>query len=313
MKSVPQALPHCRSTPEREHAVDVLLQRRLRQAVLGDAVAQHAARLGLALEDGGLVAEQGQVAGGGQAARARADDRDLLVVRDRRLLGQRHVLVGVVGDEALEAADGDRLVDLAARAVDLALRGADATADGGEGVGLAGDRVGLGETALADQGHVALRRRRRRAGALAGRVPLLGDRVGVGDRLRVELVDRLALAELLVVVVLDDHGAHRGALAAARALVGVDEAGVVEDLGAEGAGLALEADELGVGDDLDVEVAPGLDQLRRQGAHRAVVGGEGLVELGHVAAEGRRLLDQVDLVAALGEVEGALDAGDTTT
>ena len=142
---------------------------------------------------------------------------------------------------------------------------------------------------------------------------LLGDRVGVGDGLRVELVDGLALAELLVVRVGHDHGADRGALAAARAEVRVDEAGVVEDLGLEVAGLALEAGELGVGDDLDVEVAAGLDQLGRQGAHRAVVGGEGLVELRHVPAEGRRLLDEVDLVPALGEVERALDAGDAAT
>ena len=142
---------------------------------------------------------------------------------------------------------------------------------------------------------------------------VLGDGVGVGDGLRVELVDGLALAELLVVLVGDDDGADRGALAAARAEVGVDEAGVVEDLGPEVAGLALEAGELGVGDDLDVEVPPGFDQLRRQRAHRAVVGGEGLVELRHVAAEGRRLLDEVDLVPALGEVERTLDAGDAAT
>ena len=85
---------------------------------------------------------------------------------------------------------------------------------------------------------------------------------------------------------------------------------MVEDLGVELAGLALEADELGVGDDLDVQVPAGLDQLGRQGAHRAVVGGEGLVELGHVATQGRGLLDEVDLVPPFGKVERALDARD---
>ena len=52
---------------EREDAVDVLLQRGLGQAVLGDAEAQHAAGLRLGLEDRGLVAEQREVAGGGEA------------------------------------------------------------------------------------------------------------------------------------------------------------------------------------------------------------------------------------------------------
>ena len=77
---------------ERGDAVDVLLQGGLGQAVLGDAEAQHAARLRLALEHGDGVAEQREVAGGGEAAGARADDGDLLLERDLRLLGQRHVL-----------------------------------------------------------------------------------------------------------------------------------------------------------------------------------------------------------------------------
>ena len=217
---------------ERGDAVDVLLQGGLGQAVLGDAEAQHAAGLGLALEDGDGVAEQGEVAGGGETAGARADDGDLLLERDLRLLGQRHVVEGVVADEPLEAGDGQRLVDLTARAVGLALVRADAAADGGEGVGLARDGVRLGVAAVGDEGQVALRAGVHGAGALAGAVALLGDRVGVGDGLRVELVDGLALAELLVVGVGDHDGAHRGALAAARAEVRVDEPGVVVDLGA---------------------------------------------------------------------------------
>ena len=76
-----------------------------------------------------------------------------------------------------------------------------------------------------------------------------------------------------------DHRADRDALAAARAEVGVDEAGVVVHLRPEVAGTAFEPGELGVGDDLDVEVASGFDQLRRQRAHRTVVGREGLIEL----------------------------------
>jgi len=220
------------------------------------------------------------------------------------------VFVGVVGDEPFETADGDGLVDLTPGAVVLTARRADAAADRGERVRLADHRVGFGEPSLADEGDVALRRRRHRTGAFAGRVPLLGHRVRVGDGLRIQLEDGLALAEPLVVRVGDDHGADGRALAAARAFVRVDEAGVVEDLRREVARLPLETDQLRIGDDLDVEVASGLDELGRQGAHRAVVGRERLVELGHVAAEGRRLLDEVDLVAALGEVEGALDAGD---
>ena len=298
---------------EREHAVDVLLQGGLGQAVLGDAEAQHAARLGLALEHGDGVAEQGQVAGGGEAAGTGADHGDLLLERDRGLVGQRHVVVGVVAHEALEAGDGDGRLDLPARAVGLALVRADTPADGGEGVGLTGDRVRLREALVGDESHVALRAGVHGARTLAGAVPLLGDRVHVGDGLRVELVDGLALVEVLVVLVGDVDRALGRALTAARALVRVDEARVVEDLGREVARLALEADELGVGHHVDVEVTPRLDQLRGERAHGAVVGGEGLVELGHVPAERWGFLDEIDLVPAFGEVQRTLDARDAAS
>ncbi len=223
------------------------------------------------------------------------------------------MLVGVVGDETLEAGDGQRLVDVATGAVGLAEVRADAAADGREGVRLAGDGVGLGVAAVGDEGQVSLRAGVHRAGPLAGAVPLLGHEVGAGDRLRVELVDRLALAEALVVVIGHGDGADGRALAAARALVGVHETRVTIDPGAEVARLALEADQLRGGDHLDVEMSAGLDQLGRQRAHRAVVGGEGLVELGHMATQGRCPLDEVDLVPPFGEIERALDTRDAAS
>ena len=50
--------------------------------------------------------------------------------------------------------------------------------------------------------------------------------------------------------------------------------------------------------------------LRREDAGGAVQRGEGLVELGHVAADGRLALDQVDLLAGLGQRQRRVDAGD---
>ena len=54
--------------------VDLLVQHLLGQAVLGDAVAEHAAHLGHGIHNGHPVALQGQVVGRGEAARAAADD-----------------------------------------------------------------------------------------------------------------------------------------------------------------------------------------------------------------------------------------------
>ena len=39
-----------------------------------------------------------------------------------------------------------------------------------------------------------------------------------------------------------------------------------------------------------------LDQFRREYSHRAVIGGKGLVKLGHMAANARSLLNQINLI-----------------
>ena len=77
------------------------------QAVLGDAHVHHAARHGQVFEDGGGVAQTGQVVGGGEAGRPGADDGHLLARRRAR----RGAAVAVAGAGArgrsAEAAIGD--------------------------------------------------------------------------------------------------------------------------------------------------------------------------------------------------------------
>ena len=78
----------------------------LRQAELGDAVDQHAADLVQRLEDGDVVALLDEVAGGGEAGGAAADEATFLPVAGAR--GGRPSspeLALPVGDEALEVAD----------------------------------------------------------------------------------------------------------------------------------------------------------------------------------------------------------------
>ncbi len=222
-----------------------------------------------------------------EAAGPGSDDRDALLVtalgRLRRLVGPG---VLVVGDEALQGADVERLVELGAVAGVLAPVVADAAADGREGVVELDRAQGRLVVALADVGDVAL-------GPLAGRArvparahPGLLDGVGVGHRLGVELVGGALPHEPLVEAPVDLNGAHLLAVAAGRALGGVDVAGVPAEPDPEVPGLPFEGQDLRAGEDLDVEVPPHVHQLGADGAHRAVVGGEGLVQLGHVAADG---------------------------
>ena len=77
---MPSALP-VMSDAERLDEVDLLVERRLGQAVLGDAVAHHAAGVVLLLEDRDVVAGDREVVGGGEARGAGADDGDALARR----------------------------------------------------------------------------------------------------------------------------------------------------------------------------------------------------------------------------------------
>ena len=55
-----------------------------------------------------------------------------------------------------------------------------------------------------------------------------------------------------------------------------------------------------------------LDQFRCQNSHGTVIGREGLIQLGHVAADARGLFHQTDLESGDGKVQGRLNAADPT-
>ena len=57
--------------------------------------------------------------------------------------------------------------------------------------------------------------------------------------------------------------------------------------------------DFGIGEDLYIGMPADLDQLRREYSHGAVIGRKGLVELGHMAADGRRFFNQIHLKTAV--------------
>ena len=133
--------------------VDVPVQYLLGQAIVGDAIAQHAAQLGPLLVHRDLVPHQGQVIGGRQTAGAAADDGHRLA-RLRGLFRHGGVLP-VVHGKALQPADIHRVVHHTAAALGLAGVFAHIGAGGGEGVVLADEPHRVAVTALPHQGHIA--------------------------------------------------------------------------------------------------------------------------------------------------------------
>ena len=53
-----------------------------------------------------------------------------------------------------------------------------------------------------------------------------------------------------------------------------------------------------------------LDQFRRENSHRAVIGRKGLVKLGHMAANARSFLNQVNLKTGSGKIKRGLNSAD---
>ena len=140
-----------------------------------------------------------------------------------------------------------------------------------------------------------------------GRIDHRNPRHGLRER----HVDRLARGHADLEHVVDHFPrALLHADAAARAIGGVDHAGLLADLDLEVAHRSAHLFQLGVGEHRDLVVLADFGHLGREDAGRAVQRGEGLVELGHVPADRRLALDQVDRVAGVGQFQRGLQAGD---
>jgi hypothetical protein len=68
-----------------------------------------------------------------------------------------------------------------------------------------------------------------------------------------------------------------------------------------------------VGQDLYIGMPADLDQFGREYSNGAVIGGKGLVKLGHLAANGRCFVDQVNLKTRSGKIKRGLNTADPST
>jgi hypothetical protein len=68
-----------------------------------------------------------------------------------------------------------------------------------------------------------------------------------------------------------------------------------------------------ISQDLYIGVPADLDQFGCENSSGAVIGGKSLVKLGHMAANGRRLIDQVNFVTRRGNIKRGLNTADPST
>jgi len=91
-------------------------------------------------------------------------------------------------------------------------------------------------------------------------------------------------------------GAVFNADAAACAQIHVDAPGPLSYFHFEISRASFYGLKIRVSDELDIEMPADLDQFGGDNSHGAVVGGEGLIQLSHGPADGRRRLEQIDIV-----------------
>ena len=248
---------------EIENVLYLAIDDRTRQAEFWHADTQHAAGDGKGFEDSDTIASAAKILGGGHTAWPGADDGDALVEAARDGLWRNPRLgVDAVGDEALESADVDRLVNLGAAARCLAAVVADAPADRGKGIVLDDGAIGVVDAALADQRDVALSALACGAGLAARGDTALLDGIGVGGRLGIQAMRRRALAEAFVKTIGDALGTDLGAFAATITGGKIDKARLGAQRGTEVARLAYKCGDLAAGENLDIEMATNLDQAR---------------------------------------------------
>jgi len=64
------------------------------------------------------------------------------------------------------------------------------------------------------------------------------------------------------------------------------------------------------GEQFNVNVPADLDQFGGNNSHGTVIGGKGLVQLGHHPADGAGLFNEVDIKTGIGQIQSGLHSGD---
>jgi len=119
--------------------------------------------------------------------------------------------------------------------------------------------------------------------------------VGRGDTLGEILINGWSIAKADIEIIRDRDRTLFRAGATTGTEVFVHIAGLLPHPYIKGTDLAADFFDLAISEEIDFGMPTGIQQLRRQNSDGAVIGRKGLVQLGHLATDARKLLHQVDL------------------
>jgi len=134
-----------------------------------------------------------------------------------------------------------------------------------------------------------------------------------GNGLRKVYVDGFICRQVLIVWIRDLDGAVLDTGPTARAIFLDNVPGLFVQGDLEVSCFSFYSANFCIGQNLYVGMPADLDQFRRENSHGAIIGGIGLVQLGHMSANGRRFLNQINLIARIGQIQSGLDTADPST
>jgi hypothetical protein len=187
----------------------------------------------------------------------------------------------------MQLADCQGLIHIVARTNLFARMVADAAANARKRVVFFEKFQGFPVFALVDQGNIALDAYMRRTGGLTRGCPPFFNSKSTRYGLGVFFEGRLTRREPLVIFIGAGYGADFGTFTAAGAFIQIDVAGCLVNRCRKIARFPFQVDELRIGEQFNVEMPADLDQFGRNDSHGTVVGGEGLIQLGHESADRR--------------------------
>jgi hypothetical protein len=263
------------------------------KTVFGNTRAQHPPGGRELFKDGYPIPFQGQVVGRAQSSGTGADDghrfRSLLLLPWRLLLGSiRH--------KSLQIADGNGFIKGSPITFRLTRVVTYPSQYARKGKIFIDELKGLFVLALGDQGDVALDiHPGRTRHHTRGPIPLV-DGKDIGKRLSVGAIDGLTVHQALVEFTGNPNGADVGTFSAAGTFRRIHVPRFSPDGRSKMTRLPLNVQHLRVGEGFYVEVSAALHQFRGEDTHGTVIGGKGLVQLGHHSADGRGGFHEVDEV-----------------
>jgi hypothetical protein len=212
----------------------------------------------------------------------------------------------MVDEKPFEIADGDRTILFNPFAFPLARMGAGIGEDPWKGKGLPHEGEGFFELPLRDKGHIALSIAMQRTGGCTGRRAPSVDGIFKGDSLGEGDIDGLFLSQSHVKFVRKRYRALFYTVSTGRAFGCIDIPRLPSDDDFKMTGLTFDVGHFRIGEEVDVGMIAHIHHFGRDDTSRAIEGGKGLVELGHMAADGWVLLHQMDFESLIGNVEGSL-------